>query len=208
MFLRHPNGNGKIYGDNAEVCPQTTLKKSDVFGECLIWQSIIQNSQVENSDIYNAHIVNSQIIGSLITGGFISDSFINCELVTGNAQIFNSKLYGLCRIGNSAIIHDSKISNLTVRGNAEVNFSNNSSDFESFDGQRGYVSRGTWTRPPKVKRFDFGITVTESVDDFAFVGCREMKISTWLKGRHRFGKACGWDIHQIDAVAEFLSSLQ
>jgi hypothetical protein len=202
-YLRHKNGNGRIF-DISEVCERSFLDRSSfVQKESSVWLSKITGSQISGSIISNSVIRDSWIENSDIRGGHIVSSVVACELIVGNPRITRSQILGRTRIAHTTQIDNCRFRDLTVFGSAVLQ---NWPD-ESFDGCQGYISRGLWKRPPRVKRLAWDVTLTESVPGFAYVGCREHSIQHWFVAGDRIGRAQGWSYSQIDEVRRFLEDL-
>jgi hypothetical protein len=201
-YLRHKKGSGRIF-DGSEACERSVLDRtSEISGKTSIWQSKIIDSCVVDSVVSDAVIKHSWVHNSDVRGGIIMDSVVACELVAGNVRITDSQVLGKARIAHAAVLRNVRVRDLTVKGNAQL------LDWpdEVFDGCQGYVARGVWTRPPRVVRLSFGVTVTESTDDQAFVGCKEYPIHYWFLIGDRIGRARGWDTRKVDAVRRILES--
>ena len=207
-YLRHKNGKGKIF-DQSEVCEKSFADYcSEIREDSSIWNSRIIGSRIESSLITNSVIKNSVVIASNITGGIIEEnSIISCELITGNVRIKNCQILGKSRVAQAAVCENVKFKNLTVKGTARLKDWEQTDD-DCFDGFHGYVSRGVWTRPPRIFRISEEITITESVFGFAFVQCREYSLEHWLKVGKRYGERCGWTQTEITKALRIIRLLQ
>lgn len=201
VFLRHINGNGRKY-DESEACSATELRRSALYGETQVFDSLVRDSNITDSFVSGALIVGSEIAATIIAGrAQIVGSILSCRSVAGRAKIVNSVITGESTIAGRARVTNSNFQNLHVSGDAEL------SDWNfrhfSFEGQFGRITTGSWSRPPRIVRFeDLEITVTEGVRGRAFVGCIEKPIATWLKCGARFGAARGWTPEQVDRLVE------
>jgi hypothetical protein len=199
-YLRHKNGNGKIF-DNSEVCERSTTDRvTQVSGDSGVWTSDIRGSRIINSTVTDSVVTNSWVENSEVHNAKIGFSVIAAELVTSGATIFNSKVLGRSRVAHDAVLKNVRIRDLTVKGDALL------MDWpdDVFDGCQGYISRGVWRRAPRVIRLDFGVTITESVPGYAYVACREHSIDHWFVAGDRIGKAQGWTYAQVDQVRRVL----
>jgi ADP-glucose pyrophosphorylase len=201
-FLTHCNGKGLI-DSSSEACSLSLIDKDSILlNETSVWSSIVRKCRIENSLICSSIIENSTVINSTITGGKIVDSFIETELVTDFASINNSSVTGKCRIAQTAYLENVQIANATVTGNARlINWQG------LFDGREGYISKGIWHRPPKTLVVGDGLTITESVEGFAYCGCYEFPITKWLKIGERYGKKLGLSVGQVDEIRQFVLGL-
>lgn len=199
-YLRHKNGGGKIF--DADVCAETFLdRKSVVYQNSDVVQSRIINSQIHDAVIVRSRIEDCLIAGTTITNADIFKSQIACDVVLGDVVIKNSILSGETRVTGRAIILRSNVRDFLITGTACL-------DGVIIDnGLFGRVSRGTWTRSPRIQRFeDLAVTVTESVKGFAFVGCQEKPLKFWFnRGGARFGRANGWTNEQIERLRDLLN---
>ena len=204
LYLRHPNGSGKLYDCSECDLVSIATKKSVIHHSSSIWESRIIESRISGSTVTNAEIVNSFVKKTLVAGGRIQDSIVNCEIVQGAAEIKNSKILGASRIAHKAEVVNVKIKNLSVQGTAILkDWQNN----EIFDGLFGYLSRGLWLRPPKVLRLS-NLTITESIPGFAYCGCYEYEIEHWLKIGDKYGQIYGLTPLEVDTIRQFLLELQ
>jgi hypothetical protein len=71
--------------------------------------------------------------------------------------------------------------------------------------ERMYISTGTWNRSPRFFEVENEIShfgVTESTNGNAYIACNCRPMSTWLKGKLRFGRAVGWSKEVLDLLEE------
>lgn len=209
-FLRNRRGNGKIY-DNSEVCCASVLDKfSEVKGDSSVWDSNIYNSRVINSTVTRTILRNCFAINSYLSGIQAEYSVFACELASTRSPIINSHILDHSRVTGFASCENVKFKNLTVCGTAQLKDWRLELDDEGneivFDGLKGYISAGVWERPPRVIRVG-DMTITEGRDGFAYVGCRERRVSEWLERGKRLGKVFGMTETEISEVAEFLKTL-
>jgi hypothetical protein len=159
-YLRHKNGNGRIF-DISEVCERSFLDRSSfVHKESSVWLSKITGSQISGSIISNSVIRDSWIENSDIRGGHIVSSVVACELIVGNPRITRSQILGRARIAHTTQIDNCRFRDLTVFGSAVLQ---NWPD-ELFRWMPGlHISRGLWARPPRVQAVSaWDVTLTES----------------------------------------------
>ena len=205
-YLRHHRGSGRLL-DTSEACEHSFIdRESSISNHSGIWHSKIISSQVSASVISDASIKYSAVYSTDVRGGIIESSLLNCELVHGNPRIERCEIYGDSRIVERAVCQNVRFKDLTVKGSAVLK------DWpeDVIDGGHGYVSRGTWLRPPRVVRLPFDVTVTESITDgtglYAYVACREFPVMRWLRIGDRYGRQRGWTPDQVDAVRQVLLS--
>lgn len=181
-------------------------RDSDIRDDSSIWRSKIIASQVTESVVSGSVIEGSHIAFSNVHGAYIENSEIAAEFIGENTRILNCSIFGKSRVTNGAFCRNVKFKDLTVSGSARLIDWNQEAD-DVFQGHHGYISRGLWTRPPRVFCVSPTITVTESVPGFAFMHCRERSIEFWIKAGHRYGAACGWTADQILAVRKIMHKL-
>lgn len=203
-YLRHNRGGGRLF-DESEACERSFVDRASVIkDESSVWQSkIVASKIIEQSVVTNAVIERSIVAATVFSGGTARDSLIACELVSGNVRIENSRVTGKSRVCHTARLFNVRVKNLTVKGNARlIDWGDKEIDFH-----HGYISRGIWRRPPRVFRVSATITVTESVPGFAFVHCRELPLTKWLRIGNRYGAACNWTRDEILATRKIFHFL-
>lgn len=192
-MLRHRQGSGKLY-DSSEALASFVNRSSELHNGTSVWASEIRESLIVDSTIVHSQILNSFIASSFVSNTSVIDSpLVATELLAGGL-ILRSSIKGRTRVLDGEII-DCSISNLTLLGGTLSGF--------EWDAREGYVSRGTWLRPPRQLLFD-GLTITESVIDQnglnLFCGCFEYPASHWLKCGDRYGKALGLTPKEVDRI--------
>lgn len=206
-FLTHRIGRGRLY-DYAEANESSFIEKSSLHDTSQVFDSIIaENSIIRgNSIISNAEIVNSIIEDSVISGQHrlkIENSVIrNGVVVSGNAIIKDSVIADGARIFDDAKIQYANISQASIYGNAEI--IGTAQQKTVIDGFLR-VPTGLWARSPRYFRYDFGVSLTESTDGYALVGCLRKKINVWVKNRYKFAEFHGWTKKDADHAAEILT---
>ncbi len=207
-YLAHKNPDGtkggKIYG-YGEACERSRVcRLSEISDLSSVWESDISGSLIIGSTVVKSLIKNSLVINTLVSSGAnICDSVIKAEAVTGSAEISHSVILENSRVSHNAVVRFCRFKNLTVKGDAVLNWKND----RIFDGASGYISRGVWYRPPKIFKVSEHLTVTESVKGFAYVHCREYPIDFLLKIGNRLGRSQNWSNAQIKAVRRILHYL-
>jgi hypothetical protein len=211
-YLRHANGGGKKF-DEAEADPGTFLSRSSsISGESDLFEAVVDNTEedkIVDSFIHQAQIINSSVLSTIVAGKVrVENCLVACKSITGHVRATNSILQGETRLFGSAESHNSAFQNLSVGGTAKIVdwnklFKTNGTGPHIFDGQFGRITSGTWTRPPRIIRFeDLEVTVTESTEGRAFVGCIEKPMKRWIQGGHSYGAARGWSPEQVDRLAD------
>lgn len=198
-MLRHRQGGARIY-DSSEACGSFVDRTSELRENTSVWNSRLESVLAVDSTLVNISAVNSFIAHTFATNAFIADCpIIACELIAGGT-ILRSEVTGVSRI-SGGVIEDSRIKDLTFTGGHLLGI--------DFDGQQGYVSRGLWTRPPRILKFD-GLTITESVVDEnglnVFCGCFEFPVSHWFKCGDRYGKTLGLSKTEVAEIRRVLHS--
>ncbi|GEM_PF-6093617 len=200
--LRHAHGNGSMF-DNSEADSESFINLlSEVHGASEIRESYIENSIIDNAVVFESNIKDSHIQRGIIAGkNFIKDSNINCDFILGNALISQSNLQNKVRVWGNPSIEKVQIRNVSVFGTETKLIGE-----WSLDGCMGRIGQGTWTRPPRVVRFEsLGITITESLPGYAYVGCRLHSLDWWFRAGNKIGKAAGWTEHQIETLRELFN---
>lgn len=200
-FGRHPNGNGKIFGF-AEADAATKLDKhSAIHDEVQIYNSLVINSIIRgNAVIHDATIRNSLIDGNaMVLGALVADS-----QVTDNARVIGKKttsvnhstIGGKARIFGEADIFHATILDASIYGDA---FLEGQKEKLYFQGQFR-IGTGKWIdRLPRIYRFSgMEISLTESTDGYAYIGCWRMKMEEWIKKGNKLGKKHGWKPESVE----------
>lgn len=91
IWLRHRNGNGKKYGNDAEISPDTVLDRTSVAGDRV--------------EVYGSQILNY--------------STLTDDTLVINSVIKNSTLAGACRVINSTV-QDVELRNVRVTCGAQL----------------------------------------------------------------------------------------
>lgn len=211
-YLRHSNGHGKRL-DEAEADPSTFLSRhSSISGESDLFEAVVDNTEgdtIVDSFIYQAQIINTSVHSTIIAGKVrLENCFVSCKSISGHVRATNSIFQGETRLYGAAESYNSSFQNLSVGGTARILDWNEyfrdaaGGELYIFDGQFGRITSGTWTRPPRIVRFeDLEVTVTESTEGRAFVGCIEKPMERWIKCGHGYGSAGGWTPEQVDHLA-------
>lgn len=128
-----------------------------------------------------SHIVNSTIVGSWIKGrainSYVEDSVVNDGLIQGG-RVIN------CLMEGGTIQGDAVVVGITV-------------------DKMMRIGTGTWTRRPRYFEIENDIThigVTESTNGHAYISCQSKLMTTWIKGKRRFGRAVGWSDDVLDLL--------
>jgi hypothetical protein len=186
IFERVKNGNGKIFGSEAFVCPESYIDRvSFVADKADVWKSRlikskatgdarIRASLLEYSDVAS-EVVQSHLMWAKVSGGSILGSYVENSVIEG---------------GN---IRGAKVIDCTVRDNAVVEKGAIVKGFTLDKKMR--ISTGVWLRPPRYFEIDNEIAqigITESSDGYAMIGCTRKKMSAWIKKRTLWIKSGGW----------------
>jgi NDP-sugar pyrophosphorylase family protein len=204
-FIRHKHGNGKKF-DTSEASINSYLHKSELHGETHCFESIIIQSKVYDSYLYKSEIISSTVETSIIAGAIIQDCIIRCHSISGERVIIRrSDILGESVISGNVKIVNSNISNLIVSGNASI-IDWNLLNLDSTDFQSAHIASGEWRKPPRIHRFDeLDMTITESTNGKAFIGCIEKDMSEWIKCGDRFGIVKGWSPHHVEELKEIFA---
>ncbi len=200
-FIRHKLGNGKKF-DESEACSDSILCQSEIHGETHCFHSNLLQSIVKGSYLANSLIHKSFVENSIIADSQINKSTVVCHSVT-NSNLENSHLLGESIISKS-VIKNSKFSNLIVSNANIIDWDLLNLPTTNFQFAR--ITSGTWRIPPRIHRFeDLNMTVTESTNGQALIGCIEKPMSEWIKCGDRFGRAKGWLPHHVALLKEIFA---
>jgi hypothetical protein len=192
-MIHHRHTRGKVIDLNSEVCPNSFLDNSTVGEDSDVYISHLDNSWVERSEV----------VHSAVTRGDVQDSRIVMSVVD-NSDVIDSAVYDGAVIG-------SKIQRVTLRGGVIKNCDINADCVVGNAVLEGLtitedmrIGEGHWTRVPRQFVINdsvaTNIVVTESIDGYAYIGCRRKLMSTWIRGKERFGKVIGWDASTLDLI--------
>ncbi len=204
IFLRHKNGNGKVWGLTADIDRDSFLdKSSNLFDDSDVWQSriidttIAFDSKVRNSVLlhskvgsqyFESEITDSRLKYSFIEGGKVLGAVVNNSYVSQNCVVKGGYLEN-CHLTGSVVIENQPIlKNVRLYGQMRI----------------GY---GTWERTPRylhLKTDTIDCGVTESSDGYAYIGCQRKKIKDWLKGAKRYSAIAGWNEEMTETVIKQL----
>ncbi len=206
-FLTHRNGRGRLY-NFAEANESSFIEESSLHDNSQVFDSIIAAGSIVrgSSIVSNAEIVNSVIEDSVIAGQYrlkIENCIIrNGVFVGGNAFIKDSEISDGARIFDDSKIVCASVSQASIYGRAEIH--GTLQEKTIIDGLLR-VPSGLWSRPPRYYRYDFGVSLTESTDGYALIGCLRKKINVWVKNRYKFAEFHGWTKADANHAAEILT---
>lgn len=183
VFLRHKNGGGRIYGNDALVTASTFLDRGSSVGD--------------DAEVYDSELISSVVTDhAVISGARIVDSYISGEVrVLGAVNVTNSTLSGQCRLWGDAKIADATLHNVFVFGDATVDGFSLSAFVR--------IHSGVWVSAPRfeiLRAANLEITISECTEDRFHVGCFCRPWVTWARQewRQRIGRAAGWPLELIE----------
>lgn len=195
IWLRHPNGNGRIFGNDAEADATSYLDRDSSIGDSV---------DVSDSRLYNSRASDN----ALISRASIWDSSIidKCKVIGGERGIVivDSLLAGKTRVYGNATLHDVSLRNVFVFGDAVLEGGWNADEHLR-------IHRGTWSRPPRYKVIEgenIRVVLSECTDDHFHLACWCLPRATWFrKGyRQRLGARSGWTPAQIEFAFDTFSA--
>lgn len=205
--LIHKNGGARVF-DFAEASDDSMVDcASSLHDHVQIFNSRIVNCVIKGRAIVaNADLEDCLVEGNVvITGGkAFNCQFYDRAMMTEDTSARHSSLHGLSRLFGKARILGSALRDASVYGDAEVY--GHAGHILALDGLYR-VGTGTWDANgkglPRFHRFEqLEISLTESTDGCAYVGCRRMKMSDWIFRGDRIGKHFGWPQEFIDRGKE------
>lgn len=188
LYLRHRNGNGKIFGNDAEVDKETFLDRTSSVGD---------NAEVHNSSIGQNSIVcdNAQVVNASLSNTTTRENarITGCS---GTVFIADSEISGESRIWGAPCIQGVNLRNARVFGDAIL-----IGEWALDEYVR--IHTGVWHRPPRYRLIEgdnINVILSECVDGHFHLGCWCLPRETWFrKGyRERLGKRSGWTPAQIE----------
>lgn len=211
MIYERANGGGKIFGMEVFVCADSYVdRESFTAGNANIWNSeirqskVVGDSRIRNSkvedfseigasrlpvEIVQSHVIHSKLTGGSITGALVVDSRITgLAQVRGNnegAKIIGSTLKGRVIVEGSAIVKGIILE------------------------KRMRIVNGVWLKPPRYFEFDNEVAqigVTESVNGEAMVGCRNHKMTDFIKKRKLYMNVMKWPEEMITTIKHRMES--
>lgn len=195
IWLRHPNGNGKKYGNDCDVSADTYLDQESSVGDL--------------AEIYDSRIYESKVYGS----AFISRASIWESTITDTARIIGGEkgavvaecsLSGDTRVSGNPTLYGVLLNNARVFGDAVLEGDWSLTEFVS-------IHRGVWDRPPRYKVIDdenIRVVLSECTDDHFHLGCWCLPRETWFRPgyRQRLGARSGWTPQQVEFAFDTFSA--
>lgn len=205
IFLRHHNGNGKVWGHHALIDNSSFLdRRSNLFDSADVWDSKLLNTQVKGESLVRSSFLQNCKIGSEhlrseVSNAFLHTSFINGGQVLG-ATLNNCYVEGECVIRGQVSLTDCNFGGaVVIEGNVTLK--------NLFLRGKHRIGFGDWMQAPRYIEIDnseIQVGITESTEGCAYIGCQRKPIEQWLKGSERFVKVAGWDKHSAEIVIETL----
>lgn len=195
IWLRHKNGGGKVFGNDADVSADSYVSRHSSVGDFAeVFDSRIYDSRVSDSAIVHRASVWDSIIGgsSRVLGGDKGAVLAEC-ILSGDARISDSPtIYGV-------FLRDARIF-----GDAVLE-----GDWSITDFVR--IHRGIWLQPPRyevIQDENIRVVLSECVDDHFHLGCWCLPRETWFRPgyRQRLGLHSGWTPEQIQFAFDTFSS--
>lgn len=180
----------------------------------------------EEAEIYGSPILeNCSIRGGKVLGQSIlrASSMSDSPMVTDQAEVINSHLYGRAMVADQSRVVSSVVADdAKVLDHARVDFTvmfdhsivcgtgivmGSLFSVVSLNGY-AYIDRGVWTRPPITYITKAGFIVNENIDDLVTVSCTTSTCKKWLSGAgRRYGKLIGMSVEDIDEVEYWVKEI-
>lgn len=175
MRMRHPNGGGWVYGNDAYVTKDSYVSTdSTAYNECKVIQSTLKHSHVGNS------------------------------AVVSTSTLFSVKAGGWTRTHKGELSFCSMSDYATIEGNERSVIVRGSENKHIHIGGRMWLDKGRWERAPRYVEVQSGngtiVGVTECVEGHAHVGCMCKPLVDWLKNGTDYGKAAGWTENAVALI--------
>lgn len=188
IFLRHKNGGGRVYGNDAIVTDDTFLDR--------------QSSVGDDAEVYSSQIIDSAVSDSaVIHQGIIEHSSISGKARVFGGFVYNSNLSGQARVWGAPIIAHCSLRNVFVYGEADI------SGFALDAFVR--IHAGHWTKAPRWKVINspgilVKVTISECTEDRGHIGCWCLPYETWFRPgyRQRIGQVSGWTPGMVEETYE------
>lgn len=195
IWLRHKNGGGRVFGNDASADADTYLdRKSSIGDSAETYDARIYNSQIYDSAIvHRASVWDSSIGGtSRILGGEKGAVLADCSLLGDTRISENPTIYGVF-LRNARVFGDA-----VLEGNWSID------EFVS-------IHRGMWVQPPRYKVIEgdnIRVVLSECVDDHFHLGCWCLPREIWFRPgyRQRLGAHSGWTPAQVECAFNTFSS--
>lgn len=192
LHHRHRNGNGKVYGDIADVSRDTLLESgSAVYG----------NSSIAESQIYAVSAIHdSTLCDAIVQWSYIERGIIYKAQLT-DCLVIDSTVRA-CE-GKSPVLNGTRLRRVAVEGDVWLGR-------WILDGPY-HIREGVWTRAPRTLHLthESGIDVglTEGWNGRAFIACNERPVAEWLKHGIRIGLKLGWPLELAQQAHRFMEEL-
>lgn len=188
MKLERVKGGGRVgIDDGSIVCKDSVLDKfSQALDGADVWQSDLKCSSVQNAKVRRSNLRDSivkggevafsnlhrtQMADGIVLGAFVAGSTIRGGQIMGGEVLFSV-------VADDAVIEGKK----TVLDGVAIT-------------KRMRINKGVWCRSPRYFDFKFAgidVGITEGKNGTALIGCREQRMSDWIKKKSLWLKAIGW----------------
>jgi hypothetical protein len=209
MYLRHPNGRGKLF-DESEVSIRSHLSRDSVAaGQCQIQDSRIQDGSVVagSARIFGGKFIRTYIGGNIVIAGhpYAEHSILTGSNITGCPSLINAVVKDDAQVSDSAIIIGGGIDRpIIIEDSASIYGTAVLIGGFTVSGQ-ARIESGTWTRAPHYINLGYA-SVTESKLG-AMVECRNRTVDYWNRHGAKLGERMGYTADQIKKMIEAVNSL-
>lgn len=201
-YLTHRNGRGKLF-DQAEVCDLSFIdQKSEVHDTAEIYNSKLTNCIVRgNAFIANAELEDCYVEGKtrIVDSTVIASSLYDTATIVNRANVLGSTLQGSTKIYNTVRVEHSALRDVSVYGDTYLK--------EIVLDGLYRIGTGFWTRSPLYHRFhELEISLTESTNDFVYIGCERKPMKAWIRHGPRLCRHFGWPLAYVEKVTEIFEN--
>lgn len=189
----HDRGGGKLF-DFSEATDDCFIDaESELHDYAEIYNSTLIRTTVRgNAIIANARLVDCYVeADARITGGqAFGCQFYDFAAMAEDAEARSSCFHGRSRLFGKAHVENVASREASIYGDAVLTGA--PGGLLALDGLYR-IGTGTWREAPRFVRFhELQISLTESTDGHAYVACKRMKMTDWIKRGERLGKHFGW----------------
>lgn len=178
IWLRHKNGNGRVYGNSALVTPDTFLDRGSSVGD--------------DAEVYGATIIRSAVTDrALVSQSHVEDSLISDDSRALGGVILNSTLSGYARTWGNPSIADCALRNAFVYEGAIVEGVTLDAFVRIHIGEWHVAPRWEVISSPGIL---VEVTISECAEGRAHIGCYCRTYDDWFRPGYRqmIGKRSGW----------------
>lgn len=196
MYLRHPNGRGKLF-DDAEANLATRISRdSSASGQSKLrdcWLAEGSHAK-DHCQIYGGQYCSTEIRGKTICAGSpnVTGSLLDCWEVSGNVHIVGASLLGSTEVCDNAWIQDATLRDAIVYGDVRI------AGKKEFTGR---IHEGLWLWPPKHIKLPW-CDLSECIDGKVILDCRCRHYDYWMRHGAKLARRWGWEKDMIEMTLD------